>query len=78
MMEIGHRLLWVIASAGRHAKLDCKYLGKFFNPKWPDSRNQALEKAMSVLPFLFRDALKNLFVRLIQSDGQFIRGFPNT
>src|SRR5713226_8669214 len=80
-----HRLLWIFWSPVFHKidrrvrpKLDRKDLCQFFNPKWPNSYNHALKKPMRVLPVLFRDALQDSFVRVVQSSGQFIQGFPNT
>src|SRR5260370_7556166 len=80
-----HRFLWIFGSPVFHkikcrvrAKLDCEYFCEFFNAKWPNSCNQALEKPMGVLPFLFRDTFQNPFIRFIQSVGKFVQALSIT
>jgi hypothetical protein len=51
------------------AKLDCKYLCEFFNPKWSKGCDHALEKSTGMLEFFFRDPLQHPFVRVIQGGG---------
>jgi len=56
-------------------KLECKYLGKFFNTKWPNRCNCTLEKLTA---FLFRDVLQDPFVCVTQSNIQFVQNFPDS
>jgi hypothetical protein len=59
-------------------EVDREDFREFLYPKWPDSDNEALQKATSESPIRLLDLSEHALVRLIQRFRKFLQGTTDT